>query len=340
MWELSMGMKIDQRIVMVVRRTRDEELAAQFGTKSQAKFYVARSRVNQVAAAAPQAATAAVLKQAEVAAEAEMGAVEAEGKRYRGVIEELRGELDFDVPVQVVDRSLVPNMVFGPADVVVAVGQDGLVANVAKYAVGLPIVGVNPDRSTIDGVLLPFEWRQARSAVQRVLERKAKFREVTLAEARLNNGQRLLAFNDLFIGARTHVSARYRVEVQGKWERQSSSGMIVSTGAGSTGWFSSVLNMAAGVMGFAGKVERPAVKLGWEEKKLVYVVREPFVSKTSGAGVVAGMVGERETLVVESLMGKEGVIFSDGVEADALAFGEGAVATIGVAKERARLVVG
>ena len=61
------------------------------------------------------------------------------------------------------------------------------------------------------------------------------------------DGQRLLAFNDLFIGARTHVSARYRVEYAGKQEQQSSSGLLVSTGAGSTGWLSSVMNMPSAV---------------------------------------------------------------------------------------------
>ncbi len=39
--------------------------------------------------------------------------------------------------------------------------------------------------------------------------------DVTLAEARLNDGQRLLAFNDLFVGARAHVSARYAIAVGG-----------------------------------------------------------------------------------------------------------------------------
>ena len=52
--------------------------------------------------------------------------------------------------------------------------------------------------------------------------------------ARLNDGQRLLAFNDFLIGHRTHVSARYRLTWHGRTETQSSSGILVSTGAGST----------------------------------------------------------------------------------------------------------
>jgi hypothetical protein len=54
---------------------------------------------------------------------------------------------------------------------------------------------------------------------------------------------------------------------------------------------------------------------------------------------VTGIVEEGGQVIVVSLMGREGVLFSDGVEADALEFGEGVIATVGVAKERARLVV-
>ena len=43
---------------------------------------------------------------------------------------------------------------FGPEDVIIAVGQDGLVANVAKYLDGQPVVGVNPDPQRNPGVLV------------------------------------------------------------------------------------------------------------------------------------------------------------------------------------------
>lgn len=71
-------------------------------------------------------------------------------------------------------------------DVVVTLGQDGLVANTAKYAGAQPIVAVNPEPSRFDGILLPFLPDQARTAVGQVLDLKAAFREVTLADATLN----------------------------------------------------------------------------------------------------------------------------------------------------------
>jgi hypothetical protein len=198
---------------------------------------------------------------------------------------------------------------------------------------------VNPDATRFDGVLLPFAPTDLSPALERVLAGKARARSVTLAEARLADGQRLLAFNDLFIGASSHVSARYRLHFGNNTETQSSSGIIVSTGAGSTGWLSSIFNETAGILAFlGGRTEREWPKMSWEDRRLFFVVREPFASRHSQATIVAGAVAPDIPLVLESQMPAGGVIFSDGVEADHLDFNSGACATIGVAAERANLV--
>jgi hypothetical protein len=64
------------------------------------------------------------------------------------------------------------------------------------------------------------------------------------------------------------------------------------------------------------------------------------VSKTSRAEIVAGEILKGEVMTLESFMPNNGVIFSDGVQADFLQFNSGAIAEIGVAKEKAILVVG
>jgi hypothetical protein len=164
-----------------------------------------------------------------------------------------------------------------------------------------------------------------------------------MARATLGDGQSLLAFNDLFVGRETHVSARYHLTHERRSEDQSSSGIIVSTGAGSTGWLSSVLNGAAGVVEpFVGAKAVASVRAGyrfaWDAPKLCFSVREPFVSKAPSAGIVWGEVRAREALEVVSQMPRDGVIFSDSVEADHLSFDSGAIASIAVAGERDRRV--
>lgn len=330
-------LRVDRKIVIVTRPTQLASLRKKFNTRSQAKFQMVSAKRRELANA--RVASAVVEQMAAQAFEE----VDQAAEQYDAAVQQLRQDLDFndlDIPVQTLDRDFLPNFVFGPNDVVVTVGQDGLVANTAKYAIGRPIVAVNPDPQRIDGVLLPFRTDQARSAVRNVLQEKAAYRQVTLAEALLADGQRLLAFNELFIGSRTHVSARYRLSLKGRSEPQSSSGVLVCTGAGSTGWLSSVFNMAAGVASIFGKPQRAnAMRLEWEDPRLVYVVREPFISKSSQAGLVAGVVEPGAEIVIESDMPSNGVIFSDGVEADALEFNAGAIAHIRTSAGKARLVV-
>jgi hypothetical protein len=265
--------------------------------------------------------------------------LENEDEIQRGALGTLQRELQQEERVQLLHRDYVPAFDFGVSQVVVVLGPDGMVANVAKYVRDVPIVGVNPDPARVDGILLPFKVSQAREAVRKVLRRTYKSRRVTLAEALLNDGQRLLAFNELFIGNATHVSARYRIQHERRSEQQSSSGIIVSTGAGSTGWLSSVFNMASGVATFLGSRPQPGFTMKWEDPKLVWVVREPFKSKHSQINLVAGTLHPPQELVVQSAMPEGGVIFSDGIERDFLAFNSGAIVRVHIAEQRANLVV-
>jgi NAD kinase len=306
-------MRMYEKIVVVTRKTRLEELVERFNTAGQAKFYIEHSG-------------------------GDFSQYTAEDSAYRRSLEELHRSLEVGLKLQWIDRSLAPTFLFTEHDVVVTVGQDGLVANTAKYAGSQPLVAVNPDRDRIDGILLPFTPRTVRGALEKVLEGQARFREVTMAEVVLIDGQKLLAFNDLFIGASSHVSARYWMQWNGRGESQSSSGVIVSTGAGSTGWLSSLFTMASGITEFLGGNAGRGWSIPWEDPRLVFAVREPFISRHSKADIVAGMVEPGQDLLLESLMPSGGVIFSDGIEADFLAFNAGAAAHVRAAPQRARLV--
>jgi NAD kinase len=303
-----------EKVVLVTRKTRLAELIERFNTRAQAKFYIEHS-------------------------DGDFGEYEREDEAYQRAIEVVRRSVEIGLKVQVIDRALVPTYTFLPEDVVVTLGQDGLVANTAKYVGRQPIVAVNPDPERFDGILLPFLPQQVTPAIERVLEGQCKIRAVTLAEAKLNDGQRLLAFNDLFLGAQSHVSARYRIRWNQAEEPQSSSGVLVSTGAGSTGWMSSVFNMASGVAHMMGGGNVAPMRLDWEDRRLLFVVREPFVSRHSQANIIAGILPAQQALELDSLMPSGGVIFSDGIEADYLQFNSGSRVIVKAADETAQLVV-
>jgi len=305
-----------EKIVLVTRETRLEGLIRRFVTRPQAKFYVEHSG-------------------------GDFRMYEMEHETYHEALRQLKAGAGRHARLQVIERAYLPNFLFSSEQLIITIGIDGLVVNTAKYANGQPVLAVNPDPAHIDGVLLPFSVTEALSILPDALQGKASTRLVSMAEARLNDGQSLLAFNDLFIGRNDQVSARYRISFNGSGESHSSSGIIVSTGAGSTGWLSSLFNMADGMMaGFAGKQRSlPRPELTWESDRLLFVVREPFASKTSSAAIVCGELTAGRPLLLESNMPEGGVIFSDGVAADHLAFNAGAVATVLPAERRTRLIV-
>jgi len=346
-------------IIIVTRQTRLEGLRNRWGTLGQAKFRLATSRAiadaaSDLESADPKNLTSKtaisrfigrkkVVKKASLpktSTQADFDEYINEDSIYKGAVEKLASEfMRLGFPVKTIDRSYVSNYDFGLAGIVVVIGQDGLVANVAKYVGDVPIVAVNPDPQRFDGILLPFRVDQALDAVNETLMGKSKLKQLTLAEAQLNDGQRLLAFNDFFIGAASHVSARYVLSIDNSSESQSSSGVIVSTGAGSTGWISSVFNMTSGVAKFlGGEIHAPA-PMPWDLRELQWAVREPFQSRTSQVEMVAGRISDHSVLVIESLMPDQGVIFSDGIEADFLPFASGSVVRILVSKQFATLVI-
>jgi len=116
---------------------------------------------------------------------------------------------------------------------------------------------------------------------------------------------------------------------------------IVSTGLGSTGWLRSVLTGAAKVVSAAAGTQVSLAdthELPWDADHLYYSVREPFPSRATGTSIVFGRVTPTEPLTVVSNMPENGVIFSDGIERDFLAFNSGVTATVTVAAKRGRLV--
>lgn len=309
-----------EKIILVTRKTRLEGLVERFNTVGQARFYLEHCGAN-------------------------FALYQQEHDTYHAAVDRLREGLQTLLKVQEIERGFLPNFIFTDSDIVVTIGIDGLVVNTAKYLDGQPLIAVNPDPAHIDGILLPFTVEQASLAVGNVLKNQVRIRNISMAEARLNDNQSLLAFNDLFIGVRGHISARYLIELNKQQEHQSSSGIIISTGVGSTGWLSSIFNMANGVLhGFENPNTRPAnpiaLRLDWEADKLVFVVREPFISKTSGVNIPCGYVTPSIPLILHSEMSEGGIIFSDGVEADFLTFNAGAIATIGLSEKKTQLVVG
>ena len=300
--------------IIIKNKTRLETLIERFNTKAQAKFYIERSG-------------------------GDFNDYEKEYEIFHNSLSTVQRNLSTVLKNKIVERSFLPSFIFNEKQVIVTVGQDGLVANTAKYVKQIPIVAVNPDKERFDGILLPFHSDNFLAAIDSVMANNYHSKMTSFAEAKLNDGQRLLAFNDLFIGATSHVSARYQITFNNKTEEQSSSGIIVSTQAGSTGWLSSVFNMSFGIQKFIEKNNPKKKYVKLKENQLMFAVREPFASKKTQVETAAGIITGQSKLIIQSFMPTNGLIFSDGIETDFLKFNSGAIATIGVAEEKANLVL-
>ncbi|OAA83967.1 sugar kinase [Clostridium ljungdahlii] len=213
----------ENKIVIIKRKTGLEELIVRYNTIEQAKFYIEHLG-------------------------SDFSDYITEDKIYKQAVAKAQSQFEELGRIQIVDRDFVPNFIFGDNDLVVVIGQDGLVANTLKYLSNQLLIGVNPDPSRWDGVLLPFKVDDLKLVVKDVFNVKRQIKEVSMAKAALNDGQSIYAVNDLFIGQKSHVSARYNIKLGNAEEHQSSSGVIVSTGLGSTGWLKSILTGAINII--------------------------------------------------------------------------------------------
>ena len=228
-----------------------------------------------------------------------------------------------------VERSALDRFLFERDDVVVALGQDGLIANAAKYLVdGQPIIGINPDPSRYEGVLVRHPPAAAGDLLADAAAHRAQVEARTMAEATRDDGARLVALNEIFVGHASHQSARYELRLGDRSERQSSSGLIVATGTGQTGWTRSIRADRHSAL----TVPSPTAAV------LTLFVREAWPSVASGAELTEALVAATPAVVV-SRMETGGTVFGDGIESDHLDLPWGARATIAVSRQRLHLVV-
>jgi hypothetical protein len=292
-----------RRAVLVERPTEYAELLARHGTRDQARFLLEQR-----------------------------GRGIEEVERRHAIALEVRTRVLGQVPVDwrraTVQRAELDRFLFEPEDVVVVVGQDGLVANVAKYLDGQPVVGLNPEPDRYPGVLVPNPPAAAEGLLRDVATGRERLEARTMAKAELDDGQTLLALNELFVGHRTHQSARYTLSQGAEAERQSSSGVIFATGTGATGWAASIARERA------RPVDLPAPTDPW----LAFFVREAWPSPATGTELTEGAFGPPASVTIACELGEGGVVFADGIEADRLELQWGQTVTITTADRQLMLV--
>lgn len=296
-------MALSPRIVVVHRRTELEELLDRHGTRGQAEFFLrARGRGLADVQARHDAITEAIQT---------VSTAIPTGWR-RGRVE--RGDLD--------------RFLFDPEDILVVVGQDGLVANLAKYLDGQPVIGIDPEPGRNPGILVRHAPAAFAGQLLAVVDHRASIEHRTMVEAATDDDQRLVALNEIYLGHPSHQSARYTLTCpDGRTERQSSSGILAGTGTGATGWLASA----------SGERRSRLTLPGPTEPLLAWYVREAWPSPVTGTDLTEGLYdGSAELRVL--VEGDSLVAFGDGLERDHLTPTWGQSITMRVADRRLALV--
>jgi len=296
-----------EEIVVVSQKTWLDELVEKFNTKEQAKFYIEHNG-GDFTTYLDQHLT------------------------YYQALKNLKRQLPTSVRYQVIEKSHLPQFLFNDTDLVIVLGRDGLIVNTAKYLNNQPILGVNPDPTSIHGVLLQFQVSEVQAILDKILSGNTVLHQVRIAEAKLHNGQSLLGVNDIFIGHKSHQSARYQIEYNGIIETHSSSGIIVSTGLGSTGWYKSIVSTAVAIsnnlLESDIEISSEDYRIPWDSRFLLFCIRESWCSPSEKTMIHSGKIFEDRRLTITSMMPDSGVIFSDGIEEDYLPFNSGSTVEI------------
>jgi len=297
-------MTLAPRAVVVHRRTEYDELLAHHGTRGQAEFFL-RSRGRDIAE------------------------VDARHAAIQGALQSVSAAIPADWRRGLVERADLARFLFAPDDIVVVVGQDGLVANTAKYLEGQPVIGLNPEPEVNPGVLVPHTVEAGTAILQAVVNGRAQIQKRTMVEATTDDGQRLLALNEIYVGHPSHQSSRYRLTVPALGEeRQSSSGILIGTGTGATGWCRSVWE----------ERDLPISLPEPEDGELSWFVREAWPSPATGTTLTAGLLDEGTALAITAET--DGlVVFGDGIESDFLTLHWGQGVQIRTSEVRLNLVV-
>ena len=294
---------LSPRVVLVSRQTEYAALLARHGTRGQAEFFLSTRGQH-------------------------IDALERRDTLQSRALAAAKAAIPSDWSYAHVTRDDLDRFLFSRQDIIVPVGQDGLVANLAKYLDGQPVIGISPDPASSEGILTRHGIDALPALLNRTAHGDVDLQARTMIKATAGEGLTLHALNELFIGHRSHQSARYVLQAEGAEEFQSSSGMIVATGTGMTGWAKSIMTATHRAFDIAPDAPRAA-----------FFAREPWPSRTSGCALSAGEIGPQTSVTLMSRINDGGVIFADGIEQDFLPFDWGTRAQVGLAEKRLSLVV-
>ena len=194
------------------------------------------------------------------------------------------------------ERTGLDEYLFRKKNLVIVIGGDGTFLRASHFVKNELIFGINPDPKNKEGFFTRAVKKDFAEKLEKILEGRFRVTKLLRLEARINGKKvPVLALNEFFIGShRAYITLRYKLKIGKKEEEEKSSGIIVSTPAGSTAW-----NRSAG-----GSLLR-FDDLG----RYQYVVREPYFGRVHKPKMLHGILDKDMAIKIAS-EGK-GVLVTD-----------------------------
>lgn len=147
-------------------------------------------------------------------------------------------------------------------DLVISIGGDGTALSASHYLRDKPLLAVNSSPKTSVGALTTLSTTQLPKKLKEIKSNSLKTENLERIEVSINNEiLDHLALNDVFIAnEKAYLISKYKIKLRNTEEAQLSSGLIFSTGTGSTAWFKS-----------AG-----GIQFSPQSKFIKMIVREPY----------------------------------------------------------------
>ena len=221
------------------------------------------------------------------------------------------------------DRDKLKRSQFAGRDLIIAVGGDGTFLRAAQFVDDEIMFGVNADVRNKEGFFTEGNKKNFEEKLKKIIKGRFKIIRFPRLEACIDGNKILtLALNEFYIGPKKgYHGAKYTIQIGGKKERHKSSGILVTTPAGSYAW--------------AKSAYRRIMPL--DSKNFQFVVREPYEGKVFRKYKIKhGILRKNDRIKIISEM-LDGVIVADSVGKE-YGFRNYSIATITLSKKSLNLL--
>jgi len=169
-------------------------------------------------------------------------------------------------------------------DFVISIGGDGTALSASHFLEEKPLLTVNLSPESSVGALTTLAVDNLAEKLAEIKSGKFKTEKLERIDVKINGkNAEHPALNDVFVASEKayHIS-KYKIKFNGKEETQNSSGLIFSTGTGSTAWFKSA----------GGAPFSPQARF------IRMIVREPYKGKQNEFSLKNIQINENEEIEI------------------------------------------